>query len=182
MNKEIATLAGGCFWCTEAIFSRLKGVISITPGYAGGTTKNPTYEEVCTGKTGHAEAIQIKFDPSAISFSKLLDIFWHTHDPTTPNRQGNDVGPQYRSVIFYHNRHQKSEAEKAKAKLEKENYYSDPIVTEIIPFTEFYKAESYHSDYYNNNKDQPYCNFIIDPKIRKLINQYSEDLKPEYQQ
>lgn len=180
MTKEIATLAGGCFWCTEAIFKRLKGIILVSPGYAGGTVANPTYDEICTGKTGHAEAIQIEFDPSQISFSKILDIFWHTHNPTTMNRQGGDVGPQYRSVIFYHDETQRSVAEKSKADLEKEGLYDDPIVTEIVPFTNFYVAENYHQNYYERNKNQAYCNFVIDPKIHKLLELYRKDVKEEY--
>ena len=137
-NLEVATLAGGCFWCTEAIFKRLKGVISVLPGYAGGTTINPSYEEVSSGNTGHAEAIQIEFDPTLISFEKILDIFWNTHDPTTINRQGNDTGTQYRSIIFYHGAEQKEIAERSKTELEKERVYKNPIVTEIKPFTNFY--------------------------------------------
>lgn len=178
--KETATLAGGCFWCTEAIFKRLKGVISVMPGYAGGTTKNPTYEDVCTGNTGHAEAIQIEFDPTLIPFEKLLDIFWHTHNPTTLDRQGNDIGTQYRSSIFYHDEKQKEIAEKSKAELEKEDTHKDQIVTEIVPFTNFYIAENYHKNYFDRNKEKSYCNFVIDPKIQKLLKEYSNDIKDEY--
>nr|MDQ3718448.1 peptide-methionine (S)-S-oxide reductase MsrA [Thermoproteota archaeon] len=138
---EVATLANGCFWCTEAIFKRLKGVKSVVPGYSGGVTKNPTYEQVCAGRTGHAESIQIEFDPKVIPFERILDIFWHTHDPTTLNRQGNDVGTQYRSAIFYHDQTQKEIAEKSKKELEKEAVYQNPIVTEITPFSNFYEAE-----------------------------------------
>lgn len=179
-NLEIATLAGGCFWCTEAIFKRLKGVISVKPGYAGGTKENPTYEEVCSGKTGHAEAIQIEFDPSLIGFDKILDVFWHTHDPTTLNQQGNDIGTQYRSAIFYHDNIQKEKALKSKDNLVKEKTFKDPIVTQIIPFTNFYEAENYHKDYFDRNKEYPYCNYVITPKIQKLMEKYGNDVKEEY--
>lgn len=179
-NKALATFAGGCFWCTEAIFKRLKGVTSVLPGYSGGTVVNPTYEQVCTGQTGHAEAIQIEFDPPQIPYERLLDIFWHTHNPTTLNRQGNDVGTQYRSAIFYHDEQQKEIAEKSREELEKEHVYKDPVVTEIVPFDNFYVAESYHKDYYDKNRDQGYCNFVIDPKIHKLLKDYSKDVKEEY--
>jgi peptide-methionine (S)-S-oxide reductase len=161
-ETEIATVANGCFWCSEAIFKRLKGIKSVLPGYAGGIVKNPSYDQVCTGKTGHAESIQIEFDPKAISFEKILDIFWHTHNPTTLNRQGNDVGTQYRSAIFYHNQKQKE------------------IVTEITPFRDFYVAEDYHKNYYENNQNAPYCNFIIDPKVNKLLLKYGNNVKEEY--
>ena len=182
MNKdsETATLANGCFWCSEAIFKRLKGVKSVTPGYAGGTIKNPSYDQVCNRTTGHAESIQIVFDPSVIDFDKILNIFWHTHNPTTLNRQGNDIGTQYRSAIFYHNEKQREIAEKSKKDLEKERIYKDSIVTEVIPFRNFYTAENYHKDYYDNNKQAAYCNFVIDPKIRKLLKEYENDIKSEY--
>ncbi len=180
-NKtEIATLANGCFWCTEAIFERVKGVKSIIPGYAGGTVKNPSYDQVCTGETGHAESIQIEFDPKVTSFEKILDIFWHTHDPTTLNRQGNDVGTQYRSAIFYHDKTQKEIAERSRNELEKENVYNDSIVTEITPFKNFYVAEDYHKNYYEKHHDTPYCNFVIDPKVRKLLEKYGNDVKQEF--
>jgi peptide-methionine (S)-S-oxide reductase len=178
---EIATLANGCFWCTEAIFKRLKGVKSVQPGYSGGIVKNPSYDQVCTGKTGHAESIQIEFDPNVLPFERILDVFWHTHDPTTLNRQGNDVGTQYRSAIFYHNQKQKEIAEKSKKELEEEGVYKDPIVTEITSFSNFYEAEDYHKNYYDNNQDAPYCNFIIDPKVRKLLLKYGKEVKEEYQ-
>lgn len=174
---ETATLAGGCFWCTEAVFKRLKGIESIMPGYAGGTVKNPTYDQVCTGTTGHAESIEIKFHPKVISFEKILTVFFHLHDPTTMNRQGNDVGPQYRSVIFYHDETQKTSAEKVKKEIEDAKIYPNKIVTEITPFTNFYPAENYHRDYYAKNGDQPYCQFVIDPKIQKLIKEFASDLK-----
>lgn len=177
---EITTLANGCFWCTEAIFKRLKGVKSVLPGYAGGTVKNPSYDQVCTGTTGHAESTQIEFDPKVISFEKLLDIFWHTHNPTTLNRQGNDVGTQYRSAIFYHDEKQKEIAERTKKELEKEGVYKDSIVTEISPFKNFYVAEDYHKNYYEHHQDAPYCTFVIDPKIHKLLQQYGNEIKEEY--
>jgi peptide-methionine (S)-S-oxide reductase len=179
-KTETATLANGCFWCTEAIFKRLKGIKSILPGYAGGTAKNPSYDQVCTGKTGHAESIQIEFDSKVIPFEKILDIFWHTHDPTTLNRQGNDIGTQYRSAIFYHDEKQKEIAEKSKKELEKEGVYKGPIVTEITPFRNFYVAEDYHRNYYEKHQDAPYCNFVIDPKIYKLLQQYQNDVKEVY--
>lgn len=177
---ELATFAGGCFWCTEAIFQRLKGVVSAMPGYSGGKIENPSYEQVSSGMSGHAEAIQIEFDPKQISYEKLLDIFWHTHNPTTLNRQGNDVGPQYRSVIFYHNKNQKEAAEKSKKMLEKEKVFPEPIVTKIVPYTNFYIAEDYHKNYYEKNKNAPYCTFIINPKITKLMNMYGKDVKEEF--
>jgi peptide-methionine (S)-S-oxide reductase len=177
---EIATLANGCFWCTEAIFARLKGVKSVLPGYSGGKVENPSYDQVCTGITGHAEAAQIEFDPMVISYEKLLEVFWHTHDPTTLNRQGNDVGTQYRSAIFYHNNDQREIAEKSKREIEDKGIFKDPIVTEITPFKKFYVAEDYHKKYYEQHQDAPYCRFVIDPKIQKLLKQYRNDLKVEH--
>lgn len=177
---ETATFAGGCFWCTEAIFDRLKGVTSVVSGYAASQVPNPSYEQVCTGRTGAAEAIQITFDPSIISYEKLLEIFWHLHDPTTLNRQGNDVGTQYRSAVFYHNDEQKRVAEAAKEAIEKSGTYKKPIVTEISPFTNFYPAEDYHTDYYDSNRFQPYCAYVIDPKVQKLLKEYRDEVKPEY--
>jgi peptide-methionine (S)-S-oxide reductase len=174
---DTATLAGGCFWCTEAIFKRLKGVVSVIPGYAASQVPNPTYRQVCTGRTGAAEAIQVTYDPSIISFETLLEIFWHTHDPTTLNRQGNDVGTQYRSGIYYHNGAQKEAALASKAALEKSGTYKNPIVTEIVPFTNFYPAEDYHRDYYDNNREQGYCMYVIDPKVRKLLKDYQDVVK-----
>lgn len=179
-NVETATLAGGCFWCTEAIFKRLKGVTSVLPGYAGGTIENPSYGEVCSGNTGHAEAIQIEFDPTQIPFEKILDVFWHTHNPTTLNQQGNDMGTQYRSAIFYHDEKQKQAAEKSKIELEKEGIYKDPIVTEITPFSNFYVAEDYHKNYFDKNENASYCNFVISPKIHKLLEKYRNYVKDEY--
>lgn len=158
--NETATLAGGCFWCTEAIFKRLKGVISVTPGYSGGQVHNPSYEQVCSGETGHAEAIQIMFDPKKNSFENILKVFFDTHDPKSLNRQGDDTGTQYRSAIFYHNENQKTIAEKMKNKL-------DPIVTEIVAYKKFYPAEDYHKNYFEKNQDAPYCKYIIQPKVSK---------------
>jgi peptide-methionine (S)-S-oxide reductase len=174
---ETATLAGGCFWCTEAIFKNLKGVISVTPGYSGGKTENPTYEQVCTGTTGHAEAIQVEFNPTIIPFELLLDVFFATHDPTTPNRQGHDLGEQYRSVIFYHNDGQRLASENTVKQLEKEKTFDNPIVTQIVPFTNFYPAEDYHREYYANNPDKPYCQIVINPKIAKLRHKFASYLK-----
>jgi peptide-methionine (S)-S-oxide reductase len=179
-TTQIATLANGCFWCTEAIFKRLKGVKSVLPGYSGGVVENASYDEVCTGKTGHAESIQIEFDPTVIPYEKILDVFWHTHDPTTLNRQGNDVGTQYRSAIFYHDQKQKELAEKSKRDLEKAGVYKNPIVTEITPFKNFYVAEEYHKDYYEKHQDAPYCSFVINPKVHKLIQKYGNDLEDRY--
>src|SRR6187200_1801174 len=179
-TTQIATLANGCFWCSEAIFKRLKGVKSVLPGYSGGIVENPSYEQVCTGKTGHTESIQIEFDPTVIPYEKILDIFWHTHDPTTLNRQGNDVGTQYRSAIFYHDQKQKELAEKSKRDLEKAGVYKNPIVTEITPFKNFYVAEDYHKNYYEEHQDAPYCNFVIDPKMQKLLLNYRNDVRKEY--
>ena len=163
---EKATFGAGCFWCVEAVFERLDGVQSVVAGYAGGIKVNPTYQEVCTGNTGHAEVAQITFDPSKISYEKLLEVFWHAHDPTTLNQQGNDVGTQYRSVIFYSDEKQKAIAEKSKLMAAKD--FSDPIVTEIKPLTHFYEAENYHQDYFKNHQDAPYCRFVIKPKLDKL--------------
>lgn len=179
--EEKATLAGGCFWCTQAIFQRLKGVKSVTAGYAGGSLTHPAYQQVSEGKTGHAETIQIEFDPRIISFDKLLEIFWATHDPTTPNRQGPDVGPQYRSAIFYHSNQQKRISEKIKAEIEKSGIYHNKIVTQIIPFENFYPAENYHQNYYEINKNSnPYCSIVIAPKIQKLLHQFCSNVKEEY--
>jgi len=169
-NLETATFGGGCFWCGEAVFQRIPGVKSVVSGFAGGTTVKPSYEAVCTGSTGHAEVIQITFDPKVISYGKLLEVFFEEHDPTTLNRQGNDVGTQYRSIILYANDEQKKIAEEAKAQAAKN--HSGPIVTEIVPLRAFYPAEDYHQNYYNLNKDKnPYCSFIIRPKLRKLIDE-----------
>lgn len=185
MNKnktdhETVTFANGCFWCSEAIFKRLNGIKSVLPGYSGGQVKNPTYEQVCTGRTGHAESIQIEFDPKVMNFEKILDIFWRTHDPTTLNRQGNDIGTQYRSAIFYHDLKQKEIAEKSKRDLENEGVYKDPVVTEIAPFSGFYVAEDYHKNYYDEHRDAPYCSYIIDSKVHKLLLNYGNDVRADY--
>lgn len=179
-NLEKATLGGGCFWCTEAIFKRLKGVDGVVSGYAGGTRKNPSYEQVTTGATGHAEVVQVEFDPKVISYEKLLEIFFHLHDPTTLNRQGADEGTQYRSVIFYHDEKQKELAEKVRDEIADSGVYHDPIITEIVPFEKFYTAEEYHQNYYENNKNQGYCSYVISPKIHKLLKEYSKEVKVEY--
>jgi len=167
-----ATFGGGCFWCTEVIFQQLDGVTDIRPGYMGGDTVNPTYKEVCSGNTGHAEVIQVDYDPDKIAYKKLLGVFFKTHDPTTLNRQGNDVGTQYRSVIFFHNPEQKFEAETFINKLEEEQVYSEPIVTEVVAAQPFYEAEDYHHDYYSNNPDNPYCAAVIQPKLQKFLKTY----------
>ncbi len=165
-NFELATFGGGCFWCVEAVFERLDGVQSVVAGYAGGTTLNPTYKQVCSGTTGHAEVAQISFDPAKITYRRLVDLFWDAHDPTTMNRQGADVGTQYRSVIFFHNEEQKLIAEQSKQEAQKN--FTQAIVTEIQPLTKFYPAENYHQDYYRSNPQAPYCQFIIKPKLKKL--------------
>src|SRR5262249_54305445 len=175
-STELATFGGGCFWCIEAIFERLDGVKAVTSGYAGGTTEQPNYEEVCTGLTGHAEVAQIEYDPQKISYDKLLEIFWEAHDPTTLNRQGADVGTQYRSVIFYHNDAQRQAAEKSKAAAAKQ--FDHPIVTEIKPLTKFYKAENYHQDYFRNHSNAPYCNYVIRPKLEKLQKKLNKSPGP----
>jgi peptide-methionine (S)-S-oxide reductase len=174
---EIATFGNGCFWCTEAIFQQLDGVESVLPGYTGGDSKNPSYKEICTGTTGHAEVIQIAFDPKIISYRELLDVFFYTHDPTTLNRQGNDVGTQYRSAIFYLNSAQKEEAVKMIDQLTVEKVYDNPIVTEVTALDVFYEAEDYHVNYYNNNKNQGYCRAVINPKLDKFVKKYGSKLK-----
>lgn len=176
-NNEIATIANGCFWCTEAIFQQLKGVKKVISGYSGGTVKNPSYNQVITGETGHAEAIQIEFDASEISFQEIIDVFFSTHDPTTLNRQGYDVGTQYRSAIFYHSAKQKEIADKFIRQLEKAQVFENPIVTELTKFEAFYKAEQYHQNYYNNNKSKGYCVAVINPKLEKFIKKYKNKLK-----
>ncbi len=177
---QTATFANGCFWCTEAVFQRLKGVASVQSGYSGGTTKNPSYYEVASGETGHAESLQIEYDPDIISYETLLHIFFATHDPTTLNRQGNDVGTQYRSEIFYHNDEQKEVAEKVKKELDESGAYKEPIVTAISGYSSFFPAEDEHKNYYENNPNAPYCRIIIDPKIHKLLEKYSKEVKEEY--
>tara|TARA_B100000214_G_scaffold328801_1_gene268143 strand:+ start:175 stop:762 length:588 start_codon:yes stop_codon:yes gene_type:complete len=165
---EITTLGGGCFWCIEAVFQRVDGVLSVKPGYAGGHIDNPTYKQICTGTTGHAEVAQIEFDSDIIKFDQILNVFWQAHNPTTLNRQGNDVGTQYRSVIFYHNELQKEKAEMSKKNAEKSGYWPNPIVTEITQLNNYSDAEDYHHNYYNDNPNQPYCIFVIKPKLDKL--------------
>lgn len=174
---DTATFGSGCFWCSEAIFERVKGVHKVISGYSGGTTENPSYEQVCTGKTRHAEVCQILFDPSVVSFADLLKIFWKTHDPTTLNRQGADEGTQYRSVIFYHSEEQKKLAEHYKVELDNSGAWENPIVTEISLFTKFYSAEAYHQNYFANNPTQGYCSFVIAPKVEKFEKVFKEKLK-----
>jgi len=176
-DLDTATFGTGCFWCTEAIFERVNGVVSVISGYSGGNIANPTYEEVCEGTTGHAECTQITFDSSIISYDELLEIFWKTHDPTTLNRQGNDVGTQYRAVIFYHNNGQKQKAEYYKQKLTDEKIWDKPIVTEITKFEKFYPAENYHQEYYENNPNQGYCVYVITPKVEKFEKIFKDKLK-----
>jgi len=177
LDLDTATFGTGCFWCTEAIFQQLNGVKKVTSGYSGGHVANPTYKEVCTGTTGHAECIQLLYDPKQISFDELLEVFWQTHDPTTLNRQGNDVGTQYRSAIFYHTPEQKKIAEHYKQELNDKKVYDSPIVTEIVAFDRFYPAEDYHQNYYNDNGDQPYCNFVIRPKVEKFQKVFKDKIK-----
>ncbi len=168
MKTETATLGNGCFWCTEAIFQQVMGVLTVTSGYSGGQTINPNYASVCTGTTGHAECLQIEFNPAMISFESLLEVFFTTHDPTTLNRQGNDVGTQYRSVIFYHNENQRAISVNYMADLEKSRVFKGPIVTTLEPFHKFYPAENYHQDYYNLNQTAPYCRYVVRPKLEKF--------------
>ncbi len=176
-SSATATFGGGCFWCTEAQFQYLDGVLKVESGYMGGKVANPTYEEVCTGTTGHAEVIRVTYDPRKIDYPTLLEAFWTSHDPTTLNRQGNDVGTQYRSVIFYHNEQQHKDADFYKKKLQDSGAYSDPIVTEIAKEGPFYKAENYHQDYYNQNGSQPYCSYVIRPKLEKFKKAFKDKLK-----
>ncbi len=174
---DTATFGNGCFWCTEAIFQDLTGVRKVTSGYSGGTVKNPSYKEVCTGRTGHAECLQIVYDPSVISYDALLEVFWKTHDPTTLNRQGNDIGTQYRSVIFYHDENQRELAERYKRELNGSGAWPDPVVTEIVPFTVFYPAEDYHQEYFNLHGEEPYCRLVIAPKVEKFRKVFRDKLK-----
>jgi peptide-methionine (S)-S-oxide reductase len=177
---EVATLAGGCFWCLEAVYEQLQGVAQVESGYAGGTVSNPTYKQVTTGTTGHAEVVQLTFDPAVISFKEILEVFFTIHDPTTLNRQGADVGPQYRSAIFYHNESQKAIAEQVIAEMTAARIWDDPIVTEVTPMAGFYKAEDYHQEYYRNNTYQPYCQVVIAPKVAKFRQKYLDRLKQDY--
>ena len=176
-GKEIATLAGGCFWCLEAVFDDLKGVDSVESGYMGGKTVNPSYEEVCSGETGHAEVAQLTFDPKQVSFKEILEVFFVIHDPTTLNRQGNDVGTQYRSAIFYHSAEQKAVAEQVIANMGAAKIYEDRIVTEVVPASKFYVAEDYHQEYFRRNAAQPYCAFVVRPKVAKFRKHFLEKLK-----
>ena len=176
-NTEVATLAGGCFWCIEAAFDEIRGVIKVESGYSGGTTTSPTYEQVCSGTTGHAEAVQVTFEPNVVSFQDILHIFFTVHDPTTPNRQGADMGSQYRSVIFYHNEKQKEIAEQVIRELEDQKVWDNPIVTQVVPFKKFYKAENYHNQYFSRNPNAGYCRVVIAPKIAKLREKYREKMK-----
>ncbi len=175
-NLEVATLGSGCFWCTEAFFLPVKGIKSVVSGYSGGKVKNPTYKEVCSGLTGHAEVIQVTFDPTIISYSEVLEIFWNTHDPTTLNKQGADEGTQYRSVVFFHNDEQKKIAEDYKSQLDQSATFKNPVVTEISPFTVFYSAEKYHQNYFELNPTQGYCAYVIRPKVEKFRKQFEAKL------
>ena len=178
-GMQVATFGAGCFWCVEAVFQRLKGVVKIESGYEGGSLKNPSYKDVCTGLTGHAEACRITYDPKRITYEELLEVFWKTHDPTTLNRQGADSGTQYRSVVFYHNDEQKQLAEYWKDKLNKEKVFPNPIVTEISPSSTFYVAEDYHQDYFNQNGYAPYCQIVIKPKVDKFLKAFKDKLNKE---
>jgi peptide-methionine (S)-S-oxide reductase len=175
---EVATLAGGCFWCLEAVFEQLQGVLAVESGYSGGATHSPAYHDVCEGDTGHAEVVQVTFDPGVITYRDILDVFFATHDPTTLNRQGNDVGTQYRSAIFYHSPEQKRAAEEKIAQLASERVFDAPIVTEVAPMTKFYQAETYHQGYFRANPAQPYCQFVVAPKLAKFRKKFAERLKP----
>ena len=176
-GTDTATFGAGCFWCVEAFFQRLDGVSNVKSGYSGGFVKNPSYKEVCNGSTGHAEVIQMTYDKSKISFDELLEVFWKTHDPTTLNRQGNDIGTQYRSAVFYHNEEQRTLAEAYKKKLNEEKVYPNPIVTEITDFSNFYPAEDYHQNYYNQNGSEGYCRYVIQPKLEKFEKVFKDKLK-----
>jgi len=177
--KEIAVFGGGCFWCTEAIFENLEGVDLVKPGYSGGNYPNPTYEDVCSGETGHAEVIYIEFDPQKIGYEKLLEVFFLTHDPTTLNKQGADVGTQYRSVIFFNGEEQQQKAVKMISDLKTQKKYSNPIVTEVVPLKQFYEAENYHHNYFSRNKNQPYCRFVIQSKVSKFSTSFPDLLKKQ---
>jgi peptide-methionine (S)-S-oxide reductase len=179
-DKEVATLAGGCFWCLEAVYEQLAGVEKVESGYSGGSVPKPTYRQVSAGTTGHAEVVQLTFDPTEISFRELLEVFFTIHDPTTLNRQGADVGPQYRSAIFYHDQKQKETAEQVLREIGAAGIWDDPIVTEVAPFRAFYKAEDYHQEYYRNNLSQPYCQIVIAPKVAKFRRKYLDRLKREF--
>ncbi|MDQ7843181.1 MAG: peptide-methionine (S)-S-oxide reductase MsrA [Armatimonadota bacterium] len=178
MRREVATLAGGCFWCLEAVFDQLEGVLDVVSGYSGGHVPNPSYKQVCTGETGHAEVVQVTFDPDVLSYRDLLKVFFTIHDPTTVNRQGGDIGTQYRSAIFTHSAEQERIAREVIAELNEERIWEDPIVTEVVPFQVFYPAEDYHQEYFARNPDQPYCRMVIAPKVAKFRGQYLNRLKP----
>ena len=177
MQTEKATLGNGCFWCTEAVFGSLKGVLSVTSGYSGGHVENPDYKTVCTGSTGHAECLQIEYNPEEVSYEELLEVFWKTHDPTSLNRQGNDIGTQYRSIIFFHNNIQESIARNYKNQLDKSGIYDKPIVTAIEPFTKFYPAEDYHQGYFADHGEEPYCHLVVRPKVEKFKKEFHQKLK-----
>lgn len=179
MSVQKATLGGGCFWCLEAVFQQLRGVTEVQPGYAGGHVPNPTYEQVCTGTTGHAEVVQMTFDPDVITYRELLDVFFSIHDPTTPDRQGDDVGPQYRSIILYHDDEQRRIAEEVIRELEQSGAWSDPIVTQVVPLEAFYPAEEYHKDYFRRNPERAYCRLVIAPKVEKFRRRFSDKLKAD---
>jgi len=176
---EVATLGGGCFWCLEAVFEQMQGVLKVESGYAGGTTPNPTYHDVCEGHTGHAEVVQVTFDPAVVSYRDILDVFFAIHDPTTPNRQGNDVGTQYRSAIFYHSPEQKRAADEKVAQLTREGVFGAPIVTQIAPLDRFYKGEGYHQGYFRANPAQPYCQYVVSPKVAKFRKEFARRLKAD---
>ncbi len=178
-KTKVATFGTGCFWCTEAIFQQVEGVVKVTSGYSGGRVENPSYKAVCTGTTGHAECLNIEYDPAKVTFDELLEMFWQVHDPTTLNRQGNDIGTQYRSVVFYHNDEQRATVEKYKAALEKSGAWDNPIVTTVEPFVKFYPAEDYHQNYYNSNKGEGYCQFVIRPKVEKFEKVFKRKLKKQ---
>jgi peptide-methionine (S)-S-oxide reductase len=180
MTRDVATLAGGCFWCLEAVFEQLQGVEKVESGYSGGTVVNPTYKQVSSGTTGHAEAVQVTFDPTEVTFRELLEVFFTIHDPTTLNRQGADVGPQYRSAIFYHSEEQRAVAEQVIQEITEAGIWDNPIVTEVAPFEAFFKAEGYHQEYYRNNAYQPYCRVVIAPKVAKFRQKYVDKLKTEH--
>ncbi len=177
MSKEVAVFGGGCFWCTEAVFKMMRGVSSVLPGYAGGTTKNPTYEQVCSGNTGHAEVVRIEYDPEKLAYKSLLTVFFGSHDPTTLNRQGNDIGTQYRSVVFYTTEKQKADAEEFIKEINESNSAGVSVVTTVEPLTEFFEAEEYHKDYFNRNKNAGYCQVIINPKLEKVQKQFADLLE-----
>lgn len=177
-----ATLGGGCFWCIEAVFEQLRGVRSVVSGYAGGDVPNPSYEQVCSGRTGHAEVVQVTFDPSEVTFRELLEVFFTLHDPTTENRQGGDIGTQYRSIVLYHDEEQRKTAEEVIQEFEDAGVWDDPIVTEVTPLSTFYPAEAYHQEYYRNHPWQPYCQAVIAPKVSKLRQKFLNKLKPDFQQ